>query len=110
MSVDDWNAAIEAAAKIAAPETPQRKGGPGIWRIRRERIAADILALRREPERLEPTCWQVLEIDPETSERPDVLAAFRRLSEKVRPASGGMNAETERLIAARDAALGKLPE
>lgn len=48
MSVkDDWNSAIEAAAKLADPAIPNRKGAPGLWRKRRAKIAEKIRELKR---------------------------------------------------------------
>lgn len=50
--------ALEAAAKVAEPPLWNRKGKPGLWRIRRKQIADDIRALSpaqvvkgEEPER-----------------------------------------------------------
>jgi len=45
---EGWNAAIEAAAALAHPPQWERKGKPGLWRLRRAKIAAAIRALREE--------------------------------------------------------------
>lgn len=44
--VKTHNAAIERAARIADPPFMHRKGKPGMWRIRRAKIAADIRACK----------------------------------------------------------------
>lgn len=45
---DGWNAGVEAAAALAHPPQWERKGKPGLWRLRRAKIAAAIRALREE--------------------------------------------------------------
>lgn len=39
------HAALESAACVADPPLMHRKGKPGLWRIRRAKIASDIRAL-----------------------------------------------------------------
>lgn len=43
---EGWDAAIEASAKLAHPPQWERKGKPGLWRLRRAKIAATIRALK----------------------------------------------------------------
>lgn len=43
-----YNSAIEVAAQLADPPLMHRKGKPGMWRIRRAQIAADIRACKVE--------------------------------------------------------------
>ena len=43
-----WNEAIERAAQIADPPLMHRAGKPGMWRVRRAKIAADIRACKVE--------------------------------------------------------------
>jgi len=45
---EGFNAGIEAAAKVADPPLMHRKGKPGMWRIRRKKIADDIRACKVE--------------------------------------------------------------
>lgn len=45
--MSEWNDAIEAAARVADPALPSRKGNTGIWRERRAKIAEGIRALKR---------------------------------------------------------------
>lgn len=49
----DWNLAVEAAARVADPALPSRKGKTGIWRERRAKIAEGIRALKRPEPSLE---------------------------------------------------------
>lgn len=44
---EGWNAAIEAGAALAHPPQWERKGKPGLWRLRRAKIAAAIRALKK---------------------------------------------------------------
>lgn len=43
-----FNAAIDKAADIAEPPMMHRKGKPGLWRVRRKKIADDIRACKVE--------------------------------------------------------------
>lgn len=43
-----FNAGIQKAAEIADPPMMHRKGKPGMWRVRRAKIAADIRACQVE--------------------------------------------------------------
>ncbi len=45
---EGWNVGVEAAAALAHPPQWERKGKPGLWRLRRAKIAAAIRALREE--------------------------------------------------------------
>jgi hypothetical protein len=45
---EGFNAGIEAAAKVADPPLMHRKGKPGMWRLRRKKIADDIRACKVE--------------------------------------------------------------
>jgi len=45
---EGFNDGIEAAAKVADPPFMHRKGKPGMWRLRRKKIADDIRACKVE--------------------------------------------------------------
>lgn len=100
---NDWNDAIEAAARVADPAMPNRKGKPGIWRERRAKIAAAIRALKRE-DSLDPL--KILGFENNELVTPETIRTkFNARADECRPKHGGMNQEMTDLIAARDAAV-----
>jgi hypothetical protein len=48
IKAEAFNAGVEAAALIADPPLMHRKGKPGMWRVRRKKIADDIRACKVE--------------------------------------------------------------
>lgn len=48
IKAEAFNAGIDAAANIADPPLMHRKGRPGMWRLRRKKIADDIRACKVE--------------------------------------------------------------